>query len=75
VWIAIVRRRREIEEANDHEIRKARVNALFGATQMAAQMAATEGDKTQQTTNAGSAEVVSLSDVRDTSPLPATATG
>jgi len=65
----------DIEEANDHSIRKAHVNALFGATKMAASLAAAGGDNVRQTANADEAEVVSLADVRATSQQVANATG
>ena len=57
----------EIEEANDSAIRRARVNALFGATKMAAVMAAADGDGTRQTANADDAQVISLPGVGDSS--------
>jgi integrase len=55
----------EIEEANDHAARKARVNALFGQTQMAARLAAAYGDRRSQAMIGEGGEVVSLTDVRD----------
>jgi hypothetical protein len=63
----------EIEEANDNSVRKARVNALFGATRMAARMAATNGETTRETATATEAEVVSLPHVGDSSQQVASA--
>ncbi len=65
----------DIEEANDHSIRKARVNALFGSTKMAASLAATDGEKMRQTASLEDGEVVSLTDVRGTLQQAARATG
>lgn len=62
----------EIEEANDHTIRKARVNALFAATKMAASLAATDGDSLRQTASAQEAEVISLPRVGESSEQAAT---
>jgi integrase len=62
----------EIEEANDSAIRKARVNALFGGTKMAARLAAEDGEILRQTASAEQAEVVSLPSVRETPQRPAT---
>jgi bifunctional DNase/RNase len=53
----------EIEEA-DNTVRKARVNALFGGTAMAALLAASDGASAQQSADPSSAEIVSLADVR-----------
>jgi site-specific recombinase XerD len=65
----------EIEEANDNTVRKARVNALFSGTQMAARMAATEGETTRETATSESAEVISLPRAGEIRRQPATATG
>ena len=46
----------DIEEANDHSIRKAHVNALFGSTKMAASMAAARGDSLRQTASTDEGE-------------------
>jgi hypothetical protein len=64
----------EIEEANDNAIRKARVNALFATTKMAASLAASDGDTPRQTTSAQEAEVISLPTAGECSREPATAT-
>ena len=63
----------EIEEADDSTIRKARVNALFGATKMAARMAATAGETTRETAGAETAEVIALPSVGDRSRQAASA--
>jgi integrase len=63
----------EIEEANDN--RKARVNALFGGTTMAARMAAAHGESLRQPVTSEPAEIVSLTSVRDSSQEAATAAG
>lgn len=57
----------EIEEANDNSIRKARVNALFEGTGMAARMAATDGETMRQTASAPGAEILTLPTSRDSS--------
>jgi integrase len=57
----------EIEEANDNAVRKARVNALFGATKMAARMAAAGGDSASEAASAEEAEVIALPHVGDSS--------
>jgi hypothetical protein len=53
----------------------ARVNALFGATKMAARMAATDGETMRQTASTEEAEIVSLADIRDSSLQAASANG
>ena len=63
----------EIEEANDNTIRKARVNALFGSTKMAARMAATDGETMRQTASADEAQVIALPHVGDSSQQAANA--
>jgi hypothetical protein len=50
----------EIEEAVDKAARKARVDALFAGTKMAASMAATDGDGPQQSDALHGAQVVVL---------------
>jgi hypothetical protein len=65
----------DIEEANDNAVRKARVNALFGSTKMAASLAASDGDNVRQTASSDEAEVVSLAEVRGTSLQVAKAKG
>jgi hypothetical protein len=50
----------EIEEANDNAIRKARVNALFEGTGMAARLAASDGSAAQRPEEAKGAEILSL---------------
>lgn len=57
----------EIEEANDNAVRKARVNALFGSTKMAARMAASDGDTMREDAKSDEAEVISLPTVGDSS--------
>jgi len=52
----------EIEEANDSAIRRARVNARFGATKMAARMATSDSDTTPDDAISDQAEVISPSD-------------
>lgn len=52
----------EIEEANDSAARKARVDALFGATEMAALMAATTAAARHRKAGTPNGEVVPLSD-------------
>ena len=49
----------DIEEANDHSIRKARVNSLFGSTKMAASLAASDGSTPPQTADGATAGIVS----------------
>lgn len=51
---------------HDNTVRKARVNALFSATKMAASLAASDGETTRQTASVPDSEIVSLSDVRET---------
>jgi hypothetical protein len=65
----------DIEEANDHSIRKARVNYLFGSTKMAASLAASDGSTPPQTADGATAGIVSLAGLRHTSQQTATATG
>ncbi len=55
----------EIEEANDSAIRRARVNALFGATRMAARMAAADGEGMRQTATTEAAEILPLPNGRE----------
>lgn len=50
----------EIEEANDHSVRRARVEALFNGTGMAARMAATEGSTSPQAAVGTVAKVLPL---------------
>jgi len=57
----------DIEEANDHSIRKARVNSLFGSTKMAASLAASDGSTPPQTADGATAEIVPLAGLRHTS--------
>jgi integrase len=54
----------DIEEAADNAVRKARVNALFGSTRMAARMAATEGSRAQEPAAVEAVNVVDLAGVR-----------
>ena len=48
----------EIEEATDHAARKARVDALFGGTQMATSLATTGDEGLPQTTTGERAEAI-----------------
>ncbi len=57
----------DIEEANDHSIRKARANSLFGSTKMAASSAASDGSTPPQTADDSPAEIVSLAGRRSAS--------
>jgi hypothetical protein len=61
----------EIEEANDSAIRKARVNALFGGTQMAG----TGCDSPRETASPETAEIVSLARVGESLEPGASAAG
>jgi hypothetical protein len=65
----------EIEEANESAIRKARVNALFGQTKMAARMAAAGCDSRRLAASAEAAEVISLPRVCDSPRDAASAAG
>jgi hypothetical protein len=65
----------DTEEANDHSIRKARVNALFGSTKMAASLAASDGSAPPQTDDGTTPEIMSLVAVRSPSQLAATGSG
>lgn len=66
----------EIEEANDHPIRRAHADALFAGTKMASllgsPMAATDGSGAQQAPHAPSGKVVPLSAIGDTRQQAAT---
>ena len=65
----------DIEEANVHTIRKARVNSLFSSTKMAASLAASDGRTPPQTADGTTAEVVSLAALRSRPQQDETATG
>lgn len=63
----------DIEEANDDAARRARVDAMFGATQMAALMAAADRDRAPQAAVVVDADVVDLAEVRSESQQTAAA--
>jgi integrase len=63
----------EIEEANDNSMRKARVNALFEGTQMAARMAATGGHEPSQAARETGADVLPFPHAGDEPPQAAIA--